>query len=164
MNQRNYKTLAMQAHALTRTRYFYSLNVLISHPIVYKEGLGYLSVEIEQCCCSMVLLLEWAVDRVWQWQPGRLCRTEQSARCTSIIDSQCAADVASFAHRNVRRTRRRTEGTIPIRTNRELSHCFTHGYLRFWKLWINSCKHYFFVGIWDLKFSRRWRYQRFEGT
>jgi hypothetical protein len=34
----------MQAHALTRKRYFYSLNVIISHPIVYKEGLGYLSV------------------------------------------------------------------------------------------------------------------------
>jgi hypothetical protein len=34
----------MQAHALTRTRYFYSLNAIISHPIVYKEGLGYLSV------------------------------------------------------------------------------------------------------------------------
>jgi hypothetical protein len=44
VNQRNYKTLGMQAHALTRTRYFYSLNVIISHPIVYKEGLGYLSV------------------------------------------------------------------------------------------------------------------------
>jgi hypothetical protein len=44
VNQRNYKTLATQAHALTRTRYFYSLNVIISHPIVYKEGLGYLSV------------------------------------------------------------------------------------------------------------------------
>jgi hypothetical protein len=43
-NQRNYKTLAMQAHALTRTRYFFSLNLLISHPIVYKEGLSYLSV------------------------------------------------------------------------------------------------------------------------
>jgi hypothetical protein len=40
----NYKTLAMQAHALTRSRHFYSLNVMISHPIVYKEGLGYLSV------------------------------------------------------------------------------------------------------------------------
>jgi hypothetical protein len=34
----------MQAQALTRTRYFYSLNVIISHPIVYKEGPGYLSV------------------------------------------------------------------------------------------------------------------------
>jgi hypothetical protein len=34
----------MQAHTLTRTRYFYSLNVIISHLIVYKEGLGYLSV------------------------------------------------------------------------------------------------------------------------
>jgi hypothetical protein len=34
----------MQAHALTRTRYLNSLNVIISHPIVYKEGLGYLSV------------------------------------------------------------------------------------------------------------------------
>jgi hypothetical protein len=44
MNQRNYKTLAMQAHALTRKRYFYGPNVIISHPIVYKEGLGYLSV------------------------------------------------------------------------------------------------------------------------
>jgi hypothetical protein len=43
VNQRNYKTLAMQAHALTRTRYFYNLNVIISHPIVYKEGLGYRS-------------------------------------------------------------------------------------------------------------------------
>jgi hypothetical protein len=44
VNQRNYKTLAMQTHALTHTRYFYSLNVIISHPIVYKVGLGYLSV------------------------------------------------------------------------------------------------------------------------
>jgi hypothetical protein len=35
VNQRNYKTLAMQAHAFTRTRYFYSLNLIISHPIVY---------------------------------------------------------------------------------------------------------------------------------
>jgi hypothetical protein len=44
VNQRNYKTLAMQVHALTRTRYFYSPNVIISHRIVYKEGLCYLSV------------------------------------------------------------------------------------------------------------------------
>jgi hypothetical protein len=44
VNQRNYKTLAMQAHVFTRTRYFYNLNVIISHPIVYKEGLGYLFV------------------------------------------------------------------------------------------------------------------------
>jgi hypothetical protein len=44
VNQRNYKTLAMQAHAFPLTRYFYSLNVIISHPIVHKEGLGYLSV------------------------------------------------------------------------------------------------------------------------
>jgi hypothetical protein len=34
----------MQARTLTRTRCFYSLNVIISLPIVYKEGLGYLSV------------------------------------------------------------------------------------------------------------------------
>jgi hypothetical protein len=34
----------MQTHALTRMRYFYSLNVITSHPIVHKEGLGYLSV------------------------------------------------------------------------------------------------------------------------
>jgi hypothetical protein len=27
----------MQAHALTRTRYFYNLNVIISHPIENKE-------------------------------------------------------------------------------------------------------------------------------
>jgi hypothetical protein len=39
VNQRNYKTLAMLAHTLTHTRNFYSLNVIISHPIVYKEGL-----------------------------------------------------------------------------------------------------------------------------
>jgi hypothetical protein len=44
VNQRNYKTLEMQAHALTRTTYFYSLNVILSHLIVYQEGLGYLSV------------------------------------------------------------------------------------------------------------------------
>jgi hypothetical protein len=43
VNQRSYKTLAMQAHAFTRTRCFYSLNVIFSHLIVYKEGLGYLS-------------------------------------------------------------------------------------------------------------------------
>jgi hypothetical protein len=36
-NQRNYKTLAMQAHALTRTRYFYSLNIIISHLIVTRK-------------------------------------------------------------------------------------------------------------------------------
>jgi hypothetical protein len=40
VNQRNDKTLAMQTHALTRTRCFYSLNAIIPHPIVYKEGLG----------------------------------------------------------------------------------------------------------------------------
>jgi hypothetical protein len=39
-----YKEVAVQAHALTRTRNFKSLNVIISHQIVYKEGLGYLSV------------------------------------------------------------------------------------------------------------------------
>jgi hypothetical protein len=44
VNQRTYKTVARQAHVLTRTRYFYRLNVIISHSIVYKEGLGYLSV------------------------------------------------------------------------------------------------------------------------
>jgi hypothetical protein len=44
VNQRNYKTLAMPAHALTHTRYFYSKNIIISHVIVYKERLGYLSV------------------------------------------------------------------------------------------------------------------------
>jgi hypothetical protein len=44
VNQINYKTLAMQAHALTRTRYFYNLNLIISHPTVYKKGLGCLSV------------------------------------------------------------------------------------------------------------------------
>jgi hypothetical protein len=42
--QRNYRTLAMQAQTLTRTRYFYSLNVIISHLLVYEDGLGYLSV------------------------------------------------------------------------------------------------------------------------
>jgi hypothetical protein len=34
VKQRNYKPLAMQAHASTRTRYFYSLHVIISHLIV----------------------------------------------------------------------------------------------------------------------------------
>jgi hypothetical protein len=34
MNSWNYRTHAMQAHALTRTHYFYSLNVIISHLIV----------------------------------------------------------------------------------------------------------------------------------
>jgi hypothetical protein len=37
LNQRNYKTQAMQTHALTRTRYFYSLNVKISHPTVQER-------------------------------------------------------------------------------------------------------------------------------
>jgi hypothetical protein len=37
----------MQAHALTSTRYFYSLN-LISHPIVYNEGLAFLYVRDSQ--------------------------------------------------------------------------------------------------------------------
>jgi hypothetical protein len=36
--------LGIQAHALTRTRYFYNLNVIISVPVKYKEGLGYISV------------------------------------------------------------------------------------------------------------------------
>jgi hypothetical protein len=44
VNQRNYTTLAMQTHALTRTRYFYRVNVIISHPIVYKDVLGLFSV------------------------------------------------------------------------------------------------------------------------
>jgi hypothetical protein len=44
VNQRNYKTQAMQALVLTHTRYFYGLNVIILPLIVYKEGLGYLSV------------------------------------------------------------------------------------------------------------------------
>jgi hypothetical protein len=44
VNQSNYETLAIQAHALVRTRYFHSLKVIISHPILYKEGLGYLNV------------------------------------------------------------------------------------------------------------------------
>jgi hypothetical protein len=39
VNQRNYKTLAMQTHALTHTCYFYSLNVIISHPKVFNEEL-----------------------------------------------------------------------------------------------------------------------------
>jgi hypothetical protein len=34
----------MQANASTRTRYLYRLNAIISHLIVYKEELGYLSV------------------------------------------------------------------------------------------------------------------------
>jgi hypothetical protein len=42
-NQRNYKTPAVQTHALARMRCFYSPNVTISHPTV-KQGLGYLSV------------------------------------------------------------------------------------------------------------------------
>jgi hypothetical protein len=33
VNQSNYKALAMQAHTLTRTHFFRSLNALISHPI-----------------------------------------------------------------------------------------------------------------------------------
>jgi hypothetical protein len=34
----------MQAQTLTRTSYFYSLNVIISHLIIHKEGLGYVTV------------------------------------------------------------------------------------------------------------------------
>jgi hypothetical protein len=34
----------MQAHALTLICYLHSLNVIITHPIVYKEGLSYLGV------------------------------------------------------------------------------------------------------------------------
>jgi hypothetical protein len=34
----------MLAHPLIRTRYSYSLTVIISHPKEHKEGLGYLSV------------------------------------------------------------------------------------------------------------------------
>jgi hypothetical protein len=44
VNQGNCQTLVMQAHALTCMHYFYSLNIIISHPIVYREGQGYLSV------------------------------------------------------------------------------------------------------------------------
>jgi hypothetical protein len=39
-----YEILALQAHAFTLTCYFYRLNVITSHLIVHKEGLGYLSV------------------------------------------------------------------------------------------------------------------------
>jgi hypothetical protein len=46
---KNYETLAIQAQAFAFMRYFYSLNIIISHPIVYKEGLGYLSI------CAIVL-------------------------------------------------------------------------------------------------------------
>jgi hypothetical protein len=87
----------MQEHALTRTRYFCSLNVIISHPIVYKEGLDYLSVCVitsrsfppshvcifnghpssELFCChctrmtkvhlKKVILMEWG--KLWAAQP-----------------------------------------------------------------------------------------------
>jgi hypothetical protein len=39
VNQRNYKTLAMQTHALTRTRYFYGLNVT-SDNVQVRTGLS----------------------------------------------------------------------------------------------------------------------------
>jgi hypothetical protein len=44
--QRNYETLSVQAHALTHTCYLYMLHILISRPIVYKEGLGCLSLRV----------------------------------------------------------------------------------------------------------------------
>jgi hypothetical protein len=44
VSQMNCKTLAVERHALTRTRYFYILTAVISHPAVYKEGLNYLSL------------------------------------------------------------------------------------------------------------------------
>jgi hypothetical protein len=40
VNQMNCKTLAMRTHALSRTRYFYGINIIISYPVVYREGLG----------------------------------------------------------------------------------------------------------------------------
>jgi hypothetical protein len=39
----------MQAHALTCTRYFFSLNIIILHPVEKKEGLSYLSI------CALIL-------------------------------------------------------------------------------------------------------------
>jgi hypothetical protein len=45
VNQRNFKTLAMQAHALTLTRYFWSLNVIIYNPIVQ----GRIGLSLRMC-------------------------------------------------------------------------------------------------------------------
>jgi hypothetical protein len=44
VNQRDYKTQHYKTHALTHTRYFYNLNLIMSHLIIYNEGRGYLSV------------------------------------------------------------------------------------------------------------------------
>jgi hypothetical protein len=49
VNQRNCRTLAMRTHALTRTRYFCSINVIILRPIACKEGLGYLRYVLSLC-------------------------------------------------------------------------------------------------------------------
>jgi hypothetical protein len=45
VTQKNYKTLEMQAHALTRMRYFYSLNVIISHLTVQ----GKIELSLRMC-------------------------------------------------------------------------------------------------------------------
>jgi hypothetical protein len=100
VNHRTYKTLAMQAHALTRMRYFYSLNVIISHPTVQ----GSTELSLRPCCrfavfisCVSVTVNEarsyfastvptgqqawWAAEPVWRrWRreeimplPGLFC-------------------------------------------------------------------------------------------
>jgi hypothetical protein len=70
-------SLAMQAHVLNRTRYFYSLNVIISHPTV--QGFGYPSV------CAFA---SWSSppSHVWicngQWSSELFC-----VHCTSYYFS-----------------------------------------------------------------------------
>lgn len=89
MNQRNYKIPAMQTHALTHTYNFYSLYVIISHPIVYTDGLGSLSI----CAITMQFSLSshmyihsshpgpelCCVHRTWtQWKNSTSTMTSQN--------------------------------------------------------------------------------------
>jgi hypothetical protein len=111
VNERNYRTLAMQAHALTRTRYFCSLNVIILHLIVYKEGLCYLSVcaiasrssppphacicnghpGLELCCVSEVLLILDLAPSGCEWSASR-CNPRDRIPCACWMDSSSGHD------------------------------------------------------------------------
>jgi hypothetical protein len=64
VNQKNYKTSAVQTRALTRMRCLYGLHAVISQPIVNKVGLGYLSIcdvtscgLLHSCTCVFVMVI-----------------------------------------------------------------------------------------------------------
>jgi hypothetical protein len=91
----------MQAQTLTRTRYFCSLNVIISHRIVFKEGLGCLSV-----CAIASRSSPSSLPRVFLWRSSRLgvmlrplyFKREADAICiyTSFSLSLCATRLRSW--------------------------------------------------------------------